>query len=206
MIRTFRQELVEKMAEYAGVPVINGLTDSSHPCQALADYMTMLEVKGNLQGLKVAYVGDGNNVLHSLLHGAARLGVHLAVATPEKYEPDRRVVAWARENAAATGAGVETMHDPVAAVTDADVVYTDAWTSMGREPEAEQRSAVFQAYQVNDYLFSRAKHDAIFMHCLPAHRGEEVTDSVIDSPRSVVYQQAENRLHAQKAILLSLMG
>ncbi len=206
MIRTFSQEIVEKMAEYASVPVINGLTDWSHPCQALADYMTMLETKGNLQELKVAYVGDGNNVLHSLLYGAARLGVHLAVATPESYEPDRRVVAWAREHAASTGAVIETMQDPVKAVTGADVVYTDTWASMGREAEREQRQAVFQRYQVNDTLFGHAKPGAIFMHCLPAHRGEEVTDSVIDSSQSVVFQQAENRLHAQKAVLLSLMG
>jgi ornithine carbamoyltransferase len=206
MIRTFSQELVERLAESAGIPVINGLTDFSHPCQALADYMTIQEVKGSIQGLKIAYVGDGNNVAHSLICGAARLGANFAVATPENYEPDTRIVAWARENAPATGARIELMRDPVAAVTDADVVYTDAWTGMGQEAEAEQRRSVFWRYQVNDDLLGHAKRDAIFMHCLPAHRGEEVTDSVIESRKSVVFQQAENRLYAQKAILLSLMG
>jgi ornithine carbamoyltransferase len=206
MIRTFSQELVENLAECARIPVINGLTDFSHPCQAMADYMTILEVKGTTQDVKIAYVGDGNNVAHSLICGAARLGAHITVATPENYEPDPRVVAWARENAGATGAKIELMRDPIAAVAGADVVYTDTWTSMGQEAEAEQRRAIFWRYQVNDDLLSHAKSDVIFMHCLPAHRGEEVTDSVIDSSRSVVFQQAENRLHVQKAILLSLMG
>jgi ornithine carbamoyltransferase len=206
MIRTFSQELVENLAECASIPVINGLTDFSHPCQAMADYMTILEVKGTIQDMKIGYVGDGNNVAHSLICGAARLGAHIAVATPEDYEPDPRVVAWARENAGATGAKIELMRDPVAAVAGADVVYTDTWTSMGQEAEAEQRRAIFWRYQVNDDLLSHAKSDVIFMHCLPAHRGEEITDSVIDSSRSVVFQQAENRLHVQKAILLSLMG
>jgi len=206
MIRTFSQELVENLAECARIPVINGLTDFSHPCQAMADYMTILEVKGTIQDMKIGYVGDGNNVAHSLICGAARLGAHIAVATPENNEPDPRVVAWARENAGATGAKIELMPDPVAAVAGADVVYTDTWTSMGQEAEAEQRRAIFWRYQVNDNLLSHAKSDVIFMHCLPAHRGEEVTDGVIDSSRSVVFQQAENRLHVQKAILLSLMG
>ncbi len=206
MIRTFSQELVEKLAEYASIPVINGLTDASHPCQALADYMTILEVKGSLQDLKIAYVGDGNNVSHSLICGAARLGAYISVATPADYEPDAGIVAWARQHAAGTGARIELPRDPVAAAAGADVVYTDTWTSMGQEAEAEKRRAVFSGFQVNDNLLSHAKSDVIFMHCLPAHRGEEVTDAVIDSPRSVVFQQAENRLHAQKAILLSLMG
>ncbi len=206
MIRTFSQELVEKLAGYARIPVINGLTDFSHPCQAMADYMTMLEVKGSVEGLRVAYVGDGNNVVHSLLYCAARLGVHISVATPEGYEPDSSVVKWALENSDATGARIELTHDPVATVAGADVVYTDTWTSMGQEAEAEQRRAIFWPYQVNDELLSHARSDVIFMHCLPAHRGEEVTDSVIDSSGSVVFQQAENRLHVQKAILLSLMA
>lgn len=206
MIRTFSQELVEELAGYARIPVINGLTDFSHPCQAMADYMTILEIKGSIQNMKIAYVGDGNNVAHSLLYGAARLGAHITVATPENYEPDPQVVAWAQENAGSTGAKIELMRDPVVAVAGADVVYTDAWTSMGQEAEAEQRRAIFWCYQVNDDLLCHAKSDVIFMHCLPAHRGEEVADSVIDSSRSVVFQQAENRLHAQKAILLSLMG
>jgi len=206
MIRTFSQELVEELARHASIPVVNGLTDSSHPCQAMADYMTILEVKGSIQDMRIAYVGDGNNVAHSLICCAARLGAHIKVATPENYEPDPQVVTWAQENAGATGAKVELVRDPIAAVTGADVVYTDTWTSMGQEAEAEQRRAIFWRYQVNDDLLSRAKSDVIFMHCLPAHRGEEVTDSVIDSSRSVVFQQAENRLHVQKAILLSLMG
>ncbi|HYK87280.1 MAG TPA: ornithine carbamoyltransferase [Acidobacteriota bacterium] len=206
MIRTFSQELVEKLAECARIPVINGLTDHSHPCQAMADYMTVLEVKGSLQNLKIAYVGDGNNVAHSLICGAARLGAHIAVATPDHYAPAPEIVAWAKEQAGTTGARVVLMRDPVEAVAGADVVYTDTWTSMGQEEEAEQRRAIFWRYQVNDELLSHAKSDVVFMHCLPAHRGEEVTDNVIDSSASVVFQQAENRLHVQKAILLSLLG
>jgi len=205
MIRTFCQETVEEMAKYAGIPVINGLTDFSHPCQAMADYMTILEVKGSLENLKVAYVGDGNNVAHSLIFGAARLGLHLAIAGPEGYGPDKKAVSWARENAS-DGYRLEILRDPAEAVEGADVVYTDVWASMGSEAEAAKRQEVFHSYQVNDSLFAHAKADSIFMHCLPAHRGQEVTDSVIDSPHSVVFQQAENRLHSQKAILLSLMG
>jgi ornithine carbamoyltransferase len=206
MIRTFSQDLVEKLAEYAQIPVINGLTDFSHPCQAMADYMTILEIKGKIKGLKIAYVGDGNNVAHSLICGAARLGAHIAVATPENYRPDSGVVSWARESGAAGGAKIELTADPRAAAGGADVVYTDTWTSMGQEAEAEERRAIFWHYQVNDELLSLARPDVIFMHCLPAHRGEEVTDSVMDSSRSVVFLQAENRLHAQKAILLRLMA
>jgi ornithine carbamoyltransferase len=206
MIRTFKQENAEKMAEYANIPVINGLTDFSHPCQAMADYMTILELKQNLRGLKIAYIGDGNNVAHSLIYGAVRLGAYLAVASPKGYEPDSEVVRWARENAQATGCGLEILQDPVAAAKDADVIYTDVWASMGVESEAAQRRLVFQSYQVNDSMVRHAKPDFIFMHCLPAHRGEEVSDSVIESAHSVVFQQAENRLHAQKAVLLALMG
>jgi ornithine carbamoyltransferase len=206
MIRTFGHEIVEEMGQAARVPVINALTDFSHPCQAMADYMTILEVKEDFKGIKLAYVGDGNNVAHSLIFAAARLGVHIAVATPPDYEPDEEVVKWADKNATATGAKIEILRDPVQAVTGADVVYTDVWASMGQETEAAQRRLIFQPYQVNETLFELAKKDAIFMHCLPAHRGDEVTDGVINSPRSVVFQQAENRLHAQKAILLNLMG
>jgi len=202
MIRTFAQQIVDELAAAAGVPVINALTDFSHPCQGLADYLTLLEHKGTLEGLRLAYVGDGNNVVHSLAHGAALSGAHLAVATPADYEPSPEVVAWAREH----GATITLTRDPREAVERADAVYTDTWTSMGQEAEAEERRRIFAAYQVNDALFARAKTDAVFMHCLPAHRGEEVTDAVIDSPRSVVFDQAENRLHAQKAVLAALMA
>ncbi len=206
MVRTFSHEVVVQMAAEAGIPVINGLTDFSHPCQALADYMTILELKEDFQGLKLAFVGDGNNVAHSLIYGAARLGVHIALATPAGYDPSPEVVNWAKAHAAETGARVETVRDAAAAVEGADVVYTDVWTSMGQEAESERRREIFRPYQVNEALFRRAKPEAVFMHCLPAHRGEEVTDGVIDSPRSVVFQQAENRLHAQKAVLVALMS
>jgi ornithine carbamoyltransferase len=206
MIRTFSHEVVEEMAEKAGIPVINGLTDFSHPCQAMADYMTMLEAKGNLKKLKIAYIGDGNNVAHSLIYGAARFGAHLSVATPKGYAPDAAVVKWATENAKATGGKLEVIQDPVAAAKNADVLYTDVWTSMGMEAETVRRKKVFRLYQINDALAGHAKPDYIFMHCLPAHRGEEVSQTVIDSPHSIVFRQAENRLHAQKAILLALMG
>jgi ornithine carbamoyltransferase len=206
MIRTFSHETVEEMAEEAGIPVINGLTDFSHPCQAMADFLTILEIKGNLRGVKVAYIGDGNNVAHSLIYGAIRFGAHLSIASPRGYEPNPDVLKWAKENAAATGCKIEMLIDPVAAAKDADVIYTDVWTSMGLESETAQRRQDFYSYQVNDAVVQHAKPDYIFMHCLPAHRGEEVSDSVIDSEHSIVFQQAENRLHAQKAILLALMG
>jgi len=205
LIRTFAHALVERMAEHANVPVINALTDFSHPCQAMADYLTMYEVKGRLAGLTVAYVGDGNNVAHSLMFGGAQLGAHIRVATPAGYEPKQNAVEWALRRAEQTGGSCTVTHDLQWAVTGADVIYTDVWTSMGQEEEAEKRRATFQPYQVNADLFRTAKPDAIFMHCLPAHRGEEVTAEVMDSPRSVVFQQAENRLHTQKAVLLSLM-
>jgi ornithine carbamoyltransferase len=206
MIRTFSHENVKEMAEQACVPVINGLTDFSHPCQAMADYLTVLEVKMRLQGLKIAYIGDGNNVAHSLIYAAVRFGTHLAVASPKGYEPNPEVLRWAEENAHATGCRLEFLQDPVAAAKDADVLYTDVWASMGLESEAAKRRKDFQSYQVNDSLVRHAKSDYVFMHCLPAHRGEEVSDSVIDSVHSIVFRQAENRVHVQKAILLALMG
>ena len=206
MARTFSHRVVEELAEHAHIPVINGLTDFNHPCQAMADYMTILEVKKRLAGIKLAYVGDGNNVAVSLIKGGARLGVHLALATPPGYEPDAEVVRWARAAGEESGCRIELTHDPVAAVTGADAIYTDVWTSMGQEAETAARLQIFRPYQVNEALFAHARPDAIFLHCLPAHRGEEVTDGVIESPRSVVFQQAENRLHAQKAIMLMLMG
>ncbi len=205
MIRTFSHENVEKIAREASIPVINGLTDFSHPCQAVSDYMTILELKKDIRKLKVAYIGDGNNVAHSLIYGAVLLGCQIAVASPEGYMPDPRVVKWAGENAGRTGCRLEITRDPMAAAEGADVIYTDVWTSMGLESEAAERKKIFQPYQVNDSIVKKAKRDYLFMHCLPAHRGEEVSDSVIDSPHSVVFQQAENRLHAQKAILLALM-
>ncbi len=205
MIRTFAHEIVERMAEFAAIPVINGLTDYSHPCQAMADYLTILECKGKVAELKVAFVGDGNNVAHSLMFAGAQLGAQLWVATPAGYEPDAAAVKWARERGAVTGGAISLTNDPAEAARGADVIYTDVWASMGQEAEAEKRRLLFAPFQVNAKLFALAKPDAIFMHCLPAHRGEEVTDEVIDSPRSVVFQEAENRLHAQKAIMASLM-
>jgi ornithine carbamoyltransferase len=182
--------------------VINGLSNFEHPCQALGDYLTLLEHRGKLAGATLAWVGDGNNVAHSLIYGAARLGVSMRVATPPGYEPDRSVVADARRE----GGEVSLTHDPVEAVVGADAVYTDVWTSMGQEDEAETRQRIFRHYQVDQALMRRAGPQAVFMHCLPAHRGQEVTDEVIDSPASIVYEQAENRLHIQKAILLALLS
>jgi ornithine carbamoyltransferase len=193
------------MAAWCDVPVINALTDFSHPCQAMADYQTIQEMKGHVRKEKVAFVGDGNNVAHSLLFGGAQLGAEVAIASPPGYEPRPEAVAWAIQRAFETGGTVSVTNDPREAVAGADVVYTDVWTSMGQEAEAEERRKVFRPYQVNSKLFALAKPDAIFMHCLPAHRGEEVTTDVIDSARSVVFQQAENRLHVQKAILIELM-
>ncbi len=205
MIRTFAHEIVEKMAEYASIPIINGLTDYSHPCQAMADYLTIMEKKGKIAGLKVVFIGDGNNVAHSLMFAGAQLGAHVWVATPKGYEPDPAAGKWSTERGKQTGGSCTVTNDPDEAASGADVIYTDVWASMGQEAEAEKKNKAFQSYQVNGKLFGRAKGDAIFMHCLPAHRGMEVTDEVIDSPRSVVFQEAENRLHAQKAIMLELM-
>ena len=205
MIRTFSHDIVEQMARYASIPVINGLTDYSHPCQAMADYLTIWEAKGNLEGLKIVYVGDGDNVARSLLFAGAQLGAHVWVATPPGYELDAESVKWARERGAETGGTCTVTNDPEEAAAGADVIYTDVWASMGKEAEAEERRHIFLPYQVDATLFRRAKHDAIFLHCLPAHRGDEVTNYVIDSPRSLVFQQAENRLHSQKAIMLELM-
>lgn len=206
MIRTFSHEEVEELAKYAAIPVINGLTDLLHPCQALADIMTIKEHKGKLQGLKLAYVGDGNNVAHSLLNACAKVGMDIAVATPEGYEPDAKIVELAKADAAANGSKVEILHDPVAAVKDADVVYTDVWASMGQEAEHAARVKIFAPYQVNSALVAHARPDFLFMHCLPAHRGEEVAAEVMDGPNSVVFDEAENRLHAQKAVLALVMG
>jgi ornithine carbamoyltransferase len=205
VIRTFDHGIVEEMAAHCDIPVINGLTDFSHPCQAMADYLTICEVKGRVKKVKLAFVGDGNNVAHSLLFGGAQLGAEVCIASPPGYEPRQDAVAWAVHRASQTGGKVSVTSDPKAAVAGADIVYTDVWTSMGQESEAQERRQVFRPYQVNRKLFALAKPDAIFMHCLPAHRGEEVTSDVIDSEHSVVFQQAENRLHVQKAILIELM-
>jgi len=205
MIRTFAHRIVEEMAAFASIPVINGLSDYSHPCQAMADYLTIWENKGQVSGLKIAFVGDGNNVAHSLMFAGAQLGAHVWIASPKGYEPKPDAVVWAHERCQETGGSCVVTEDPEAAVLGADVVYTDTWASMGQEAEAELRRRVFPPYQVNSRLFACAKRDAIFMHCLPAHRGLEVTDEVMDSPRSVIFQEAENRVHAQKAILVELM-
>lgn len=205
MIRTYAHRTVIELARGATVPVINGLTDLSHPCQALADYQTIFEKKGRLQGLKVAYIGDGNNMVHSLLMGAAKLGVNFAVATPEGYEPDKEVLEMSREMASKAGSSIYIGTDPKEAIADADVVYTDVWASMGFEAEQKERELAFKNYQVNDELVKYAKKDYLFMHCLPAHRGEEVSEGVIDGPNSVIFDQAENRLHAQKAVMAAIM-
>jgi ornithine carbamoyltransferase len=205
MIRTFSHEIVEQMARYASIPVINGLTDYCHPCQAMADYLTIWEAKGDLEGLKVVFIGDGNNVARSLLFAGAQLGAHVWIASPPGYELDAESIQWARIRGAETGGTCTVTNDPDEAAAGADVIYTDIWASMGKEAEAESRKHIFLPYQVDATLFRQAKSDAIFLHCLPAHRGEEVTDDVIDSPRSLVFQQAENRLHSQKAIMLELM-
>jgi ornithine carbamoyltransferase len=207
MARVFSHENVVKLAACATVPVINGLSDLLHPCQAIADYFTMQERFGALKGLRVVYVGDGNNVAHSLANGAAKLGVDLVICTPGgKYAPDEQVIAQARKAARATGAKISLIQDPAKAVRRGKVVYTDVWTSMGQEEEAKLRRKELAAYQVNAALFAKAADDAIFMHCLPAHRGEEVTDEVADHARSVIFDQAENRMHTQKAIMALLMG
>lgn len=205
MIRTFKHSDVEELAKHASIPVINGLTDLQHPCQVLADLQTVMERKGRLKGLKMAYVGDGNNVCHSLLIGCAKVGMDIAVASPDGYKPDEEVVRLAREDAAASGAKIDIITKPLEAVTGADVVATDVWASMGQEVERARRIKVFAPYQVNMELVKHAKPDYVFLHCLPAHRGEEVVDEVIDGPNSAAWDEAENRLHVQKAILTMLL-
>ena len=203
--RTFRHSEVEEMARYSDIPVINGLSDTSHPCQGLADLFTVQEKRGHLQGIKIAYVGDGNNVCHSLMEGCALLGVHLSVAAPKGYLPDPAVMRWAAQQAKKSGALIEVTRSPAEAVRGAAVVYTDVWTSMGQEQEKLRRQKAFKGFRVDSAMMKAAGREALFMHCLPAHRGEEVTDEVMDSKQSIVYDQAENRLHVQKAILLRLL-
>jgi ornithine carbamoyltransferase len=202
MARVFSHEHLLELAEYSSVPVINGLSDRLHPCQVLADLLTILEHKGTVEGLKVAYVGDGNNLANSWLNAASRLDFTLTLAIPEGYEPDRQIF----EQAKTANPNVTINEVPDHAVEKADVIYTDTWTSMGQEEEAEKRRRDFQGYTVDDGMVARAAKDVIVMHCLPAHRGEEITDEVIDGPHSVVFDEAENRMHAQNAVLVELMG
>ncbi|MBA7572119.1 Ornithine carbamoyltransferase [subsurface metagenome] len=204
--RTFSHQTIAVLAEYAAVPVINALSDLEHPCQALADFLTIYEKKGELSGLTLAYVGDGNNVAHSLLLAASLMGMNFRIASPAGYTVQERILGLARGYAAGSGADIFCTEEPRLAVNGADVVYTDVWTSMGQEAESEERRRIFAGYQVNDELLSLAREDAIVMHPLPAHRGEEVSDSIIDSPRSVVFDQAENRMHMQKALLMEMLG
>ena len=205
MARVFAHSDILALAEHATVPVINGLSDLSHPCQALADVLTIWEKLGSLKGTKLAYVGDGNNVCTSLLFATSKLGMNMSVAAPQGYEPDPAALAQARRFAAESGSQITSTNDPGQAVAGADVIYTDVWTSMGQEAEAQARLSAFRPYQVNQRLLSQAKPEALVMHCLPAHRGEEITDDVVDGPHAVVFDQAENRLHAQKAILVDLL-
>jgi ornithine carbamoyltransferase len=204
--RVYAHRNIEELATYASVPVINGLSDFCHPCQALGDVLTLWEVRGEVKGQKLAFIGDGNNMANSLLFIGGKLGIHTTVASPVGYEPHPAVVRLARVAAADSGAEIAIANDPVAAVREADVVYTDVWASMGQEAEREERSRRFVGFQVNAALMSHARPDALFMHCLPAHRGQEVTDEVMDAENSVVFPQAENRLHAQKGVLALLMG
>ncbi|HYM39361.1 MAG TPA: ornithine carbamoyltransferase [Thermoplasmata archaeon] len=206
LYRAFKSENVRELARHATVPVINGLDDKEHPCQIVADLMTIHEQRGELKGLKLAYVGDGNNVCNSLLIGCAEVGMHMTAGVPKGYEPDPGLLAAARRIAAGKEARIEVVHDPFAAVRDADVLYTDVWVSMGMEKEREERERIFLPYQVNAKLVAAAKPDAMVMHCLPAHRGLEITDDVVDGKQSIVFDQAENRLHAQKAILVRFLG
>lgn len=206
MIRTYAHRDVLDLAKYADIPVINALTDLLHPCQVLADLMTAYEHKGKLEGLKLAYIGDGNNMAHSLMYGCAKAGMDCAIATPDNYQCDSEVVANAKDDFKKSGRELILTNDPVEAIKNADVVYTDTWVSMGQEAEKAERQKIFMPYQVNGALMSHADSEAVFMHCLPAYRGYEVTEEVIDGPQSVIFDEAENRLHAQKAVMATLMG
>ena len=205
LIRTYSHKMVEELAKYSDVPVINGLTDDFHPTQVIADLITIKEHKGTNKGLKFAYVGDGNNMVHSLMIGGAKVGMNVAIASPEGYLPNAEVVAYAKEQAALNGVSITITQDPFEAVADADVVYTDTWASMGQEAEKEIRAKIFAPYQINQKLLDAAKKDAIVMHCLPAYRGYEITNEVIEGAQSVVFDEAENRMHAHKAILAAIL-
>ncbi len=202
MARLFDHAHILELAEYASVPVINGLTDYNHPCQIMADIFTIMEKRGHLEDLKITYIGDGNNVANSWVNLASKLPMHLVICSPSGFEPDSETLTRARE---AGVSQIEIVHDPEVAVKDADVVYTDVWASMGQEAEAEERRKVFMPYQVNEKLMAHARKDALVMHCLPAHRGEEITDEVLDGPQSIVFDEAENRMHVQKAIIVKLL-
>ena len=206
MIRTFEHEKIMELAENASIPVINGLTDLAHPSQVMADFLTILELKGELKGLKMSYIGDGNNVANSLMVGCAKMGMNFSLGCPEGYKPDEKIVAYAKEVAAENNCEVIVTTSAVEAIKDADIVYSDVWTSMGQEIENSIRLEAFKSYQINGELVKHAKKDYLFMHCLPAHREEEVTAEVIDGPNSVVFHQAGNRLHAQKAVLVDLLS
>lgn len=206
MIRTFSQDMVAELAEYASIPIINGLTDLHHPCQIMADFQTIIEKKGSLEGLKLAYIGDGNNMAHSYMVGAAIMGMDVAIASPEGYKPAADVTELTLKLAEKSGSNVVITTDPKEAVEGADVVCTDVWASMGQEAEQKEREEKFKGFEVNEELVSVAKPDYMFLHCLPAHRGEEVSAGVIDGPHSVIFDEAENRLHAQKAVMVATMG
>ncbi len=206
VLRTFEQERLELLAQAATIPVVNALSDFEHPCQALADLLTIREARGDLAGLTLVYLGDGNNVTHSLLLGGAKMGMHVRVATPPGFEPIPQVVQRAAEIAAETDGSVAVLHDPIEASRGADVLYTDVWASMGKEEEADERALVFPAYALDRHKVEVAEPDVTVLHCLPAHRGQEITDEVIDGPHSAVWDQAENRMHTQKALLLWLLG
>jgi ornithine carbamoyltransferase len=205
MARVFNHQTILDLVKYSKVPVINGLSDFTHPCQGLADLFTIYEKKGRLSGLKLAYIGDGNNVAHSLIYGCSKVGMNIAVACPKGYEPQSQVVSRGKEEARKSGCEVVVTNDPKEAVRGADIVYTDVWASMGQEKEHEERVKIFKPYQVNQRLVKDGKEDYLFMHCLPAHRGEEVTDEVADSKNSVIFDQAENRMHTQKALLALIL-
>ena len=206
MARVFKHQDILDLAKYSSVPVINGLSDFLHPCQAVADFYTMYEKRGFLKGLRLVYIGDSNNVSNSLMMASAKTGVHMTICSPRGYEPNVDIMNWYNQDAPATGSTFKLTSDPVEAVRDADFIYTDVWASMGQEKEAEERKAIFAPYQVNAQLMSKAPKQAMVLHCLPAHRGEEITDEVVDSVQSVVFDEAENRLHAQKAIMALLMA
>ncbi|MBO0446847.1 ornithine carbamoyltransferase [Enterococcus ureilyticus] len=206
MIRTYSDQMVEELAKEASIPIINGLTDDHHPCQILADFQTIYEQKGKLEGLKLAYIGDGNNMAHSFLLGGSLVGMDISIVTPKGYEPRSEFVEQAQKNAEISGSKIEILNDPTQAVKNADVLVTDVWASMGDEAEQKERAKNFKSFQVNNRLAVQAKKDYLFLHCLPAHRGEEVTADIIDGTHSAIYQEAANRLHAQKALLVKVMA
>ncbi len=206
MARVFSHDTILQLAEYSTCPVINGLSDFLHPCQAVADFFTMYEKRGFLKGLHLTYIGDSNNVSNSLMMAAAKTGVDITICSPQNFTPSKQIMEWWEEDSPLTGASLEIISDPVQAVAKADFIYTDVWASMGQEQEAEERKRIFTPYQVNDELLSKAPKEALVLHCLPAHRGDEITDSVMDGPKAAVFDEAENRLHAQKAIMALLMS